>query len=751
MYRRLACFGSMAVGHAALLLCLLTFGQREKAFAQMPDAVKAAPERPAIKVLPEIVDHGKVRLHRTVSKGFMVGDTGDATLNITDTLTTPPIGTTDFKVGSFPSSIPPNVFDSIPTTFTPQVEGLQRVTIEIKNDDPNARTKSVQLLGTGIYPRVWSTNVDFGKVRVGRTSRLDSFVVQSTGSDTTSVETISIVAGDKSDFDILTARPSASSPLKLEAANVPGGTKAYYFTAVFHPTSLGPRKLIIRIHSPDTAVPDILDTLFGVGVEPYIEAEPTSIVFPTIFAPRLPATVSGLDARFVLHNRLGSMRGVIDSLVSRDPKHFSYTFGRTSDIRGEILPESDSEEVFVHFKATEAGDFFDTVSIFNDSRNTPRIAIRASVRSDTVEYSTLDFKQVVDCEPRDGTIEIYNPNSVSVSIDTISFAGDTAGFSYSQQFLFPINIASGQKYSLGIRYRFPPDSLNGTQTLRLLLKQRAGNTAILQPVILETTVSVERDIRLIQLSTEPPSYTPSAGDALPFRLPITVVGDRSLNTELNDFEMRVKFNNDVFQVVGMDRTGSLTEKTSASDPADVTGFWDEATSTYIIRASNVHVADPNFASNNLLVTLLVVSFVTPDTTSVVVPEFVFQRRPCAYALEKRGITLPYANDCGDPALRRFYGKTNLDLLTSLVQPVTNGELILDLKAKRNLMLSWQVTGVSGEVLAESEAEPIASGNSRLTLSLPSSIASGVHFLSLRAVEPLSGNTSLNTLKFSIIK
>lgn len=603
---------------------------------------------------PKVVNFGRVRVGQFRDTTYSVTFSGDANLDRVrliarsySELLVPALG---FQISDVIES-----FWEAGTAFTdrirfqPMTEGWRDTAFTVYAALPQSPNQSeklrVQLIGRGVEPRVVVPDHVFQPLRVGKASNYVDIEIRNLGSDTTVIKSIKLADGNTTDFAI----DPTSLPVTVHTLDTTDVPRSRFTIRVrFNPTETGERAARIRV---ETLEGELFSTIRGIGIEPYVISNPQRIDFGDILAPQLPVTPKNPTAPITIHN-IGTDSAKIYELIQTEKGKLSFVLSPIApdSLQNITLAVGDSVNLQVEFKVDSVGDFYDTVFVRNDSRNEPVHYLHARVISEQVVIpARIDFDTVTDCDPVVRILEIENTSSVAVVITDIRFGDPNSGFKIvGTPFQLPLKIASGSKYPIPIQYEFPPNLLNGSQTETIYITQFVGDEII----ELQTTLTVERKIRILSLSTIPPSFTPNAGDILPFRLPILIVGGFEGLSELNNFELRLKFDNDLFEPVGYDLSGSLTEKRSPSDPGRVTAIgWDEASRTYTIVGNDLDISGRG--GTNVLLTVLVRAFVTRDTEAVVTPELVLSKRPCAYGIEQQGIRLVHADECGDPSIRKM--------------------------------------------------------------------------------------------------
>jgi hypothetical protein len=717
-----------------------------------------------IGVVPDTIDFGRVRVGRKRDSLFTITCTGNGPgADIFDTKIQAAVLSTEFGAAPFGKQTlltSQTYEDSV--SFSPTTEGYKSVLASVKNSVPTQQAPNepfVVLKGRGIQPHLASGNHNFGKIRVGRLSPSAQVLVSNVGTDTTSLVAIEFYKGatpdysDSNDFRITSDVDFSTSTVKLDTL---GGVNAVWqgLSATFTPSTTGPRQAIVRVKGANESK---LDTLLGVGVEPYIIATPPLLEFGTITPQKLPSPVSEATLLDTIRNT-GSMQGILQKLIFTDKTNlffFEYPVA-SSNLVNYTLFENNFIPGICHFYIQQPGEFWDTVRILNDSKNEPIEIAHAKVVVSHAEFDQsgpFDLGVITSCDPIVTTIQIHNPYvNFPLRFDSASLSGSSGGFT-RENVAFPIHIPSGGTFPLKVSYQFPADSLNGTQRMVLYLYQYAGDV----PDLVDSFVFVlERKAEIFTLSTVAPSFTPSAGDRDPFRLPIYLSGQWTNRKELDNFTLKLKFSNGTFQPIGLDRTGSLTVL-KPGDPENMTFSWDEISHTYTIVATNQHISTLPDTTNRLLLTVLARAFVTTDTFATVSPMIDFVDQPCAFRFAKRGDSLFYANECGDEILRsEFLGRNPLlSVEAPRPDPIKAGDgqgLSVPFTAGQALMLKWTLADAGGNVLFTQDAYSVAKGKS--SIEIPASLlkVSGTRFLRLEATgtDDPAKHGSLST-KFSITR
>ncbi|HEY3875370.1 MAG TPA: hypothetical protein VGM92_07820 [Candidatus Kapabacteria bacterium] len=555
--------------------------------------------------------------------------------------------------------------------FTPSAAGPLQIIPHVTwyADSGDTQYRTFILRGTGIAPKVISSGVNMGDVRVSDSSAFDTLRIVNIGNDSTAIDDVRIIRFD-SDFSILIdSLPQlgdAVAPMVIGFAT----DTSVAFAVQFHPYSVRQDTAIIRIHTIDDAI--LYDTITGRGVEPLVLATPPVIDFGTITVQKNTSIDSTIDTMFFIADS-GTFPAKLLSLAHDIASPFTVSLPSGFP---QALSIDSAVGVSVQFHIVDEGDFADTVSIQSDARDSlfaghgaiPFIILMGKVRTGALgPFSSISFDTVRTCDTISDSVEIVNEYPVEVHIDSIILANGAAGFSYRQSnFQLPINIAPDSSYFLHVDYSFPADSLNGPQTLSLILYQKPHDNEA--PILDTLAANLYRKQQVLSLKPVLPVNASSATDVDEMKLPIMIEGPRDHVDALDGWTLKLTFSNDLFEPTSVDTTGSL------SVPGDSTylplsEYWDQATRTYTIVARGTAVSDSIRFPRNLLLTLLLQAYVTTDTAVTVTPTFQWAEQPCAYNLQTFTLSIPYADDCGNPTIRAIMEHEN-PLLT-IIGPSSN--------------------------------------------------------------------------------
>lgn len=641
----------------------------------------------------------------------------------------------------------------VPVLFQPMTEGpaLWSDTVRTKQGSSVIEV----LKGVGVYPHIPDTNLNFGKVHVDSVSPLSTITIRNIGSDTTFIYSISKSGPNTGDFVLkLDTTPSRTNAVFLDTLGALASSWTY--TAQFRPSSIGPETCFVQI---EIGTGITIDTLTGIGAEPHIKVLPNTLDFGTINVPTLPGSRGDLlDSLRVGILNVGNMRGLLDSLTHSDTSHFHFAFKIPNEprsyIKGDTLADADSILGWAYFSVDSVGDFYDTLSIVNDSRYKSIQVLAAHVRMGspifTPQETNLDT--IRDCDSVIDTIVIHNPYELRITFDSIALKGNSGGFiPLLSKVRFPINIAAGESFPITVSYRFPADSLNGLQRMFLCLYERSGDA----PERVDTALfTVFRLAQLIGTYAVPPTYTPSSSDEMPFRLPIYITGSWLHRPQLDSFMISIKLDNDLVQPIGVDRTGSITEKLQGETDS-VTLNWDQATRTYTVTLYGEHLSLFQDTTNTLLITILARVLVSPDTLGRVSTQISTVEPTCAARYVTGVDTVLYANDCGDQEIRSIF--THVPIVFG-IQPIypdpvdaNAGSVSLRFEAAANAQITWSLIDERGEVLSGGNNFVASKGFNTLQIPSKELPSTGIVFLRMLAQNPENGQMQEFSSKFVIAR
>lgn len=711
-----------------------------------------------LDVFPSEIYFPKIRVGRIDTGYFDLISQGSLTVHLDEIEWQPYLDSNGFTIPKYTGliDIGPGVRNVDSIYFRPLTRGYFFDTIYFYNDGIDVPTLRVG--GRGIAPEVKTYDTNFGTIRFNTSSKEYIIPIENIGDDTTSVVSVEFVEGDINDFELISSSvPSPLSPILLDTLGAPNRSNILFYRAKFFPKypftldTNGRRFVVVKVVTSDQVY---FDTLRGRGVEPWITSTPDTLDFGIIDDP-LPTEPITRQKKFDLKN-IGTMDGLVQRL--NVVEGVSYSVVNQSSYDNNIYSPSENDSVNSEFTITKQGVFIDSIIITQDSRTRPKVILKATVQAKAkTPKDTINLGEISDCNPIDTTIFISNGTVVGVRIDSLYFIGDTSGFQWLDRnnTLLPIQMFAGTSYPIRVRYSFPQDFLNGSQMAFLVIKQPLGGEAI--GFRYDTvTFTITRKIDLLSLGSQAPPYKPNALDD-PFRIPVYLKGDRGGKGQLDNITIKMNFGNDLVAPIGIDRSGSLTEKTSTNViPTQPTPVWDEATHTYTVKGVGLNLST-NLAKNTLLFTVLAQAYLTKDTETTIIQELQYDADPaCAFRVTRDSLRIVYADECGDNTIRGVILTNSPQLIVSPPQPDPvslsgNSSVQVRYFAPRSVFLSWKLVGMDGSVVSSSPESPISAGNGQVTIVKNELSNSGSYFLELTARDSRTGAIRKTITKFAVVK
>ncbi len=642
-----------------------------------------------------------------------------------------------------------NYQDSI--MFTPPYRGYFTDTIIYYNNGID--TPTLAIFGRGIAPDIRTAGYDFGEIRFKQQSPWQKLVITNIGDDSTSIVSIRLASGDINDFELKPSTlPSPVSPFIVDTIGSSGDRNTASYEARFVPKEPvgfdpdGRRMAVVEIVTSDEVR---YDTLRGRGVEPWLRTAPDTLDFGDIIDPPF----GGLMTRtlpFSVRND-GTMNALLYSLSVSDPAH--YTVLNAPSFENKSYPVNALDNPDAEFTITSRGLFIDSVVASNDSRIInglrPVVYLKARVlsrgRPNTFD---IDLGEIADCKPIDTTITIRNSSSVSIEMDSLFFDGAFGGFTWVDEktTILPVRIPAGGSYPLRLRYVFPPDSVNGTQQAYFIIRQPYGGE--LTGYFYDTIrLTINRKVIVLSIGLIGPPFKPNALDD-PFRLPVHINGDRLGKTPLDNFTVILRFNNDIIEPIGIDRTGSGTDVTTQNPiPPQPPGVWDPAARTYTVQCKDLLLSQSP-GRNTLLFTVMCKAYLTPDTDVKVVQEIRYDNgEPCAFRVLRDSLTIAYADECGDETIRSVLlsGRTAISFSPAVPDPApTDKPVSISYFAAVSGYYSWKLYDASGTEAASSGDKKFTKGSGELMIPPHSVSQSGAYLLEIttRDDQNRSGRTAV---------
>lgn len=287
------------------------------------------------------IDFGEVRNGTTKTDFVIITNTGTASLNISDIISSNEV----FTVDPESASIAPGATMKIFVTFAPLVDGLQNGIIYFNHDALNMQNM-ITVSGTGISPHLSFDRlyIDFGDVLVGDSqlvsgSKLDSVTVTNTGRYEL------VIFSTTSTYKLFTVTPAGGTL-------APGDSMKFYIR--FTPIENGLRKGYVYFNDTDDDR-NFPVSLKGVGVAPKFKILASSLNFGMVKVGK-----TKMDS--VMVTNTGNMNLVINQIVSVNDV-FTISPGIAS-----IAP-GDSKKFYISFTPKADGLVFSFINFIHNAPN----------------------------------------------------------------------------------------------------------------------------------------------------------------------------------------------------------------------------------------------------------------------------------------------------------------------------------------------------------------------------------------------
>jgi hypothetical protein len=338
------------------------------------------------------IDFGEVRNGTTKTDFVIITNTGTASLNISDIISSNDVFTVDPEF----ASIAPGATMKIYVTFAPLVDGEQNGIIYFNHDALNMQN-TITVTGIGVSPHLSFNRlyIDFGDVLVGD-SKLDSVMVYNTGRYEL------IIFSTTSTYKLFTVTPAGGTL-------APGDSMLFYIR--FTPIENGLRKGYVYFNDTDNDQ-NFPVSLKGVGVAPKFAIMPSSLNFGMVKVGK-----TKMDS--VMVTNTGNMNLIINQIVSVDdvfaisPGVASIAPGETKKFYVTFTPKVDglvfSFLNFIH-NAPNKNDWYSVTGIGGDDGQSP--VFFANV-------SSLDFGTLVLGDKKQLSVKVTNKGLTDLLISEI--------------------------------------------------------------------------------------------------------------------------------------------------------------------------------------------------------------------------------------------------------------------------------------------------------------------------------------------
>jgi hypothetical protein len=226
----------------------------------------------------DYTDFGSVTSLSSIKKSYMIYNSGNTDLEITDIYTT---GTNkgNFVPESFsyPLSVAPGDSFAFQVSYTPTVIGVSNAVLNIDNNDSNESVYNFALKGLFRAPEIdvkgnnvsiangdnspsASDSTDYGKLRVNKSS-LKTYTILNSGTDTLKISNIVISGTNSSEFTF----PAMTFPKRI------GPGKTLLLPVTFIAGATGARSASVKITNNDPDESNYEFSIQGAGIIPVIK------------------------------------------------------------------------------------------------------------------------------------------------------------------------------------------------------------------------------------------------------------------------------------------------------------------------------------------------------------------------------------------------------------------------------------------------------------------------------------------------
>ena len=400
--------------------------------------------QPAITVIPLKIDFGDQRVAQTSG-----AQTITVTNSGTDTLKLAGISLMGQNPGDFtlvnlpmlPGTLAPKAMASFSVSFTPAASGARAAAVAIVSDDPNQPTASVVLVGNGIQPviSVAPPKVDFGSLRVGKTSAPRTVTITNTGNDALKVTAISLLGANAADFAL------ANLPM-LPSTIAPNANAT--FEVSFSPLAVGARSGVVVVQSDDPNQSSVTVKLTGEGTQPGISLSPVKVTFPN----QRVGTTSAPQA--VTLSNIGTDPLNVANIALMGANGQDFALANLPVFPAAIAPNQNIT-FDVTFRPTAIGDRTAAAVITSDDPNQPMASVSLVGTGIAPEIGlnpmAIDFGPVPIGMSPQKTLVIGNNGSDSLTIMAINLAGAMA-FSLPNPPMTPLTVDAGLSISITLQY-----------------------------------------------------------------------------------------------------------------------------------------------------------------------------------------------------------------------------------------------------------------------------------------------------------
>jgi len=347
---------------------------------------------PIILTSTNLIDFGSVSVGQVLSKNFQIFNEGVVDLNVTGISSNNAV----FSASPAGGIVAPGEFLSINISYQPIINGIITACLSITSNDPVTQIKNVDLQGTAVIPsiRVSPSVLDFGNSAVDQHKTLSMTIQNLTSLTTLVIYDIQITDSVFSINEIFPILVTSSKTIDV----------------TFLPTVIGGKEGLLRIVSNDLEHPLVEIFAQGVGVNPDISVQPTSLEFGNTAV----ATPSNLSVSIT---NLGLGKLVISSITSTSSLFI------VDQTNLEVEPKS-SGNLQVTFIPDTTGLKTGHVHLINNDPDSPDISILLSGFGayPSIEYTPVaqDFGSTVIGDSKTGNVTVRNTGRANLELSISS-------------------------------------------------------------------------------------------------------------------------------------------------------------------------------------------------------------------------------------------------------------------------------------------------------------------------------------------
>jgi hypothetical protein len=382
----------------------------------------------AVQVTPASVDFKSPGVGKSVSHIATLTNTGTTTV----TLTKASVSTKEFSISGlqFPISIQAGQKARFTVSFRGSKPGMVKGKLHLTGDPTNPDPVDLTGSAGSSVPKleISAASHDFGKVTVNTVAN-STLTLTNSGAGDLNISQISA-----------TGATFAATGVNVPAVVPAGGTVTV--NVAFSPKATGSYTGTVAIASDDPATPNATVSLTGVGT--------------AVDVGKLTATPANLSFSNV---KVGSSATAVTTLKNTGTANLTLsqiTTGTavysTSGVSvPAVIAPGDSLTLTVKFAPSSVGSKSDSVSLVNSQGGITSVSLSGTAvgSSLTVSPGNVSFGNVVTNLTNSQTVQITNPNTISVKVSAANITG--TGFSTSGLSL-PLMLNGGQSSTFNVQF-----------------------------------------------------------------------------------------------------------------------------------------------------------------------------------------------------------------------------------------------------------------------------------------------------------